>query len=232
MSTESTAFMRDLERRFKDATQLPDRSRYKIFYGQIHPAPILSLGINPGGSPDDISSDGKTHRNGAIAAASASYYEQGDHDILDCEWRENKGLRRLLGSLLDGDVARIRTEVVKSNMAFRRSAKTSHINVQAAMTETAPFLAEIIEVVSPKLVLLTGPSLAIFTSTFAIRTTVVAPPEKDDKIKQTVFAAARALLGSRVNEALIVQVAHASQFSWTYERYGVAEKILALLQRT
>jgi hypothetical protein len=28
--------------------------------------------------------------------------------------------------------------------------------------------------------------------------------------------------------ALIVQVAHASRFAWTYERHGVAEQIAAL----
>jgi hypothetical protein len=229
MATESTNFMRELEARFKLATQLPDRSRYKIFYGQIHPAKILTLGINPGGDPENTNSDGRTHKDGVVAAASGSYYEDGEHDILDCEWRENKGLRRLLTPLLNGDAARIRTDVVKTNLAFRRSAKATHINVQAAVAETAPFLTEIIETVRPELVLLTGPAISAFTSHFASQTTVLAPPEKDEKTKQTVFAASRVTLRRPSIEVLVVQVAHASQFSWTYERYGVADRILALM---
>ena len=229
MDSENTEFMRDLEARFKLATQLPDRSRYKIFYGQIHRAKILTLGINPGGDPESTSSDGHTHKDGVIAAASGSYFENEEHDILDCEWRENKGLRRLLTPLLDGDAAKIRAGVVKTNLVFRRSAKASHINVKAAVAEAAPFLAEIIEVVRPKLILLTGPALSVFASCFSSQEAVVAPPEKDEKTRQTVFAASRMSLRGSNLEVLVVQVAHASQFSWTYEQYGVAARILTLM---
>ena len=232
MANESTEFMRDLESRFKTAAQLPDRSHDKIFYGQIHPAPILTLGINPGGSPENTNTDGQTHKDGVIAAASGSYFEQGEHDILDCDWRENKGLRRLLTPLVGGHAASIRSDVVKTNLAFRRSAKATQINLQAAIAESAPFLAEIIEVVRPTLVLLTGPALLTFTAKFASQTTVIAPAEKDEKIKQTVFAASRARLRRPAIESLLVQVAHASQFSWTYDRYGVTDRILALMQAT
>src|SRR5260221_10929648 len=114
MDSETTCFMRDLEGRFRLATKLPDRSFYKIFYGQIHPAEILALGINPGGAPANTNSDGRTHKDGVIAAASAGYYENDEHDILDCEWRENNGLRRLLMPLLGGEAARIRAGVVKT----------------------------------------------------------------------------------------------------------------------
>ena len=48
MCTEFTRFMEDLEQRFKLATGLPDRSQYKIFYAQVRPASVLTLGINPG----------------------------------------------------------------------------------------------------------------------------------------------------------------------------------------
>ncbi len=51
MDTQFTPFMRDLERRFRVATGLPNRSQYKIFYGQIRPALIRTLGINPGEDP-------------------------------------------------------------------------------------------------------------------------------------------------------------------------------------
>ena len=96
MDTSFTPFMRDLEQRFKQASGLPNRAHYKIFYCQVKAAPILTLGINPGGAPDNTNPDGRTHKDGVIAAASDSYFEHDEHDILDCEWRENQGLRAVL----------------------------------------------------------------------------------------------------------------------------------------
>jgi hypothetical protein len=228
VETEYTPFMHDLEVRFKQATHLSDRSHYKIFYGQIRPARILTLGINPGGVPANTNPDGRTHKDGVVAASSATYFENDEHDILDCEWRENNGLRRLLTPLLDGDSSRIRTDVVKTNLAFRRSAKTTHIDVHAAMTESAPFLMEIMEVVRPELVLLTGPALSRFNEYFSSRSTIVVHAQRDERVKQVVFAAARSKLHRPDIETLVIQVAHASQFSWTYEKHGIVEKIRAI----
>ena len=228
MSSENIDFMRDLEGRYKFATQLPDRSSYKIFYGLIHPAKILTLGINPGGSIQNTNSDGRTHKDGKVAAASGSYFENGEHDILDCNWPENPGLRRLLTPLVGGEAALIRSQVVKTNLAFRRSPKASDIDQNAAINESAPFLTEIIDFVRPELILLTGSSLSVFRSHFSERTTIIAPPKKDEKTKHIVFAASRIWLRRPNINVLVVQVDHASQFSWTYERYGVSDKILAL----
>lgn len=220
--------MRDLEARFKQTTQLHDRSHYKIFYGQIRPARILTLGINPGGAPANTNPDGRMHKDGVVAAASVTYFENNEHDILDCGWRENIGLRRLLTPLLGGDPSRIRTDVVKTNLAFRRSAKATHIDIRAAITESAPFLEEIIDVVRPELVLLTGPSLSRFNEHFSRQSTPVVETERDERVKQVVFAASRSLLLRPEMETLVIQVAHASQFSWTYEKHGVVEKIRAI----
>ena len=229
METEYTPFMRDLEARFQQATGLGDRSLYKIYYGQVRQARILTLGINPGGEPSNTNADGQTHKDGVVAAASATYYENDEHDILDCEWRENRGLRLLLTPQLQGDASRIRSDVVKSNLAFRRSAKTTHINIGAAIAESAPFLREFIGVVRPSLILLTGPSLAVFNGHFSEQTTTIAAQEKDDRVKQVVFAASRSLLRGLEIETIVVQVAHASQFSWTYDQYGIADRIRALV---
>ena len=229
MDTEFTPFMRDLERRFQMATGLPNRSAYKIFYGQIHQAPILTLGINPGGDPAQTSADGRMHTSGVPAAASSSYFEGGEHDVLDCEWKENDGLRKLLIPLVGGEREGIRQDVVKSNLAFRRSAKATHIQVERAFDETAPFLAEILAKVEPRLVLLTGPAVRVFVGRFASGEQVLAQPEKDPGVKQTIFAASRVRLRATGTEALVVRVAHASQFGWTYGRYEVSRRITALM---
>jgi len=230
MDTEFTEFMRQLEDRFKAATSLLDRSKYKIFYGQIRPAWILTLGINPGGSPSETSADGTTHTSGVPAAASGSYFENDEHDVLDCEWKENIGLRKLLLPLLGGNNLRTRHEVVKTNLAFRRSARVNQIEKERAFDESAPFLNEIIRVVRPKLVLLTGPSVSSFNDRFGNNAVTVHPPQRKDSINQTVFAASKVRLRATNSEALVAQVAHASQWSATYDEYDVAGRIIALME--
>lgn len=49
------------------------------------------------------------------------------------------------------------------------------------------------------------------------------------EVKQTVFRPARITLRVTGRFALAVQVAHASQFSWTYEQYQVPDRVRDLL---
>ena len=232
MDTLYTPFMRDLEARFKKTTALPNRSAYKIFYCQVRPARILTLGINPGGEPANTKPDGRTHMNGVVAAASAAFYEYDEHDILDCEWRENFALRKVLLPLVGGELGRIRAEVVKTNLAFHRSARVSGINIETAANQTTPFLTELIEVVKPRLVLLTGVSLDKFTARFARDVMVLEAPQRDPGVGHVVFAASLVTLRCSAIQVLAVQLAHASQFGWTYGKYNVAQRILDLLQKT
>jgi hypothetical protein len=228
MSNECETFMRALEARYRAATSLLDRSQYKIFYGPVRQAQILLLGINPGGDPASFMPDGVHHKVGAnIGAASASYYENDESDLLDCNWHENTGLLKLLVPLLDGDREAIRTQVVKTNMAFRRSRKVGR-NIEQYKTETASFLLEIINVVRPSLVLLTGVKLEDFSQRFTNHCDPVGETIRDEKIKMTVFRAAQVGLRHNGGCALAVQLTHASQWSWTYERYGVVDRIRSL----
>src|SRR5579859_447790 len=105
-------FMRGLEDEFKARTGLIDRSQFKIFYCPIWRAPVLVLGINPGGDPVTIAPDGVRYRDGSSgrAASSVTYCENGEHDLLDCQWDENVGLLKLLLPIL-GSRIDIRTAV-------------------------------------------------------------------------------------------------------------------------
>jgi hypothetical protein len=229
MESSHSAFMRQLEEQFRQATGLTSRASYKIFYGQVKPAPILTLGVNPGGVPSQISQDGTRQLDGRSASSSAAFFENDENDILDCEWKENHGLRSLLYPLVGADPARFRAEIVKSNLAFRRSARKTDLDINAAYHEAAPFLAQVISRVSPRLVVLTGASLSAFVGRFASKVTTLAPAERDPGVKQLVFAACRAALVGCSKEAMVVQVAHASQFAWTYARYRVPERIIELV---
>ena len=230
MTANSVEFMKDLEDRYKRAAGLKDRSQFKIFYGRIREAPVLTLGINPGGKPLETSADGTHQSDGKKASASASFFENDENDILDCEWKENTGLRKLLLPYFEGDVSKIRSDVVKTNLAFRRSASKKDIDISAAILEAAPFLAEILGFVKPRVIILTGVSLAQFTSQYAASSQVLFPSEIEPKVKQVVFSAARAKLKSNNDEVTVVQVAHASQFNWTYERYGIPGRIRLLTE--
>jgi hypothetical protein len=222
--------MSELEGRFKKATSLKDRSEYKLYYGPVRPALVLTLGKNPAGTPSGTSSDGCFNLNdGTRASASAGYFENEEHDLLDCEWRENHGLRKLLLPLFSDNQERIRREVVKTNVAFQRSSSSPR--EQATFEEIcAPYLNEIIGVVSPKLILLTGPDISVFASRFGTKCVTVVDPVRDLRVKHTVFAAVKLQLRKTGQEALAVQVAHASQFSWTYKRYGIVDEIQKLVK--
>jgi len=219
------AFMKDLEHRYQEVSGLQDRSAYKIFYGPVRPAPVMVLGINPGGDPADVVADSLHRRNGLDSAASIGFYEHAECDLLDCNWPENRGLMKLLVPLFSGDQEMIRTSVVKTNLAFRRSKKKTGIDFENAKREAAPFLLEIMGVVQPKLILLTSVDLAGFGMTFGTAITSLATPLRDDRVGQVVFEAATVALKGTGAKALVVRVAHASQFSWTYEKYDIVTRI-------
>ena len=150
--------------------------------------------------------------------------------MLDCDWKENKGLKKLLMPLLNGDETAIRSGVVKTNLAFRRSPRVKDIDIEAAKAEAAPFLSEIMAVVSPRLVVLTSLDLPAFLSCFCGSVSDPAEQIRDEKVRQVVFDSATAQINGCHSRSLIVRVAHASQFSWTYAKYNVAERIVAALQ--
>jgi hypothetical protein len=231
MTEQDVQFMSNLEARYRAATGLKDRSQYKIFYGLVRPAPMLVLGINPAGESAEVMPDGMQSRTpGKRHAASAAFYEHDESDLLDCTWKENAVLN-LLVPLAGGEREAVRSQVVKTNIAFRRAKKVDRSLIESWKAEAAPFLAEIVARVVPRLVLLTGVKLEDFTPRFCERAVTVGETLRDPGVKQTVFRAARVALRATGTPALVVQVAHASQFSWTYGKYEVAEKIRALMDQ-
>jgi len=232
--TQSVVFMRDLEERYKIASGRANRAHYKIFYGQVRPAKILVLGINPAGDPLDTTPDGSRHLSGKPAAASATFYENDECDLLDCVWKENTGLKKLLVPLLNDDADAIRSNVVKTNVAFWRVPKVKGFDLVTAKDEAQPFLNEIIGVVRPQLVLLTSVDLHDFLERFAAEHSKRSEPIRDPGVKQIVFESAQARFRNCPLVSTVVRVAHASQFSWTYGKvYGestIAQRVKHALE--
>ena len=222
-SSEWVPFMQRLETRYQSVSGLTDRRDYKIYYSPVRSAAILTLGDNPGGDPKEI-------RPGAPgASASDGYFENNEHDLLDCSWPENQVLK-LLVPLVGGARERVREQVVKTNLAFRRSRtnKALAFGIGQAMDEAVPFLEEILAVVQPSLVHLSGPNIEEFSRRYGSGSIALTTPIRDSTVRKTVFDAAKIRVRKTNRETLVVQTSHASQFSWTYEKYSVMQRIKQL----
>jgi hypothetical protein len=76
---------------------------------------------------------------------------------------------------------------------------------------------------------LTGASLADFVGSQAHIVRQLVAPERDPGVRQIVFAAQEVRLTMTGQHVCVAQVAHASQFAWTYARYAVSNRIMSLL---
>lgn len=223
-------FMRSIEAEFKAATGLMDRSQFKIFYSPVWKAKVVLLGINPAGAPDKIAPDGARNLDGSNnrSASSISFYEEGQNDLVDCAWPENRGLLKLLLPLL-GSSDNIRRNVVKTNLGFARSKDTkSRKFIEATKNATTPFLRRILDRVEPELVLLAGVRLNDFTKRHCATVVEITERKVEQSVNQTVIWPANVrLLGGHT--CIAVEVAHASQFSWLYTKHDLASQIKALM---
>ena len=231
--------MRGWESRYRRLSGLKNRSRYAMFYCPVRPAPFLVLGINPGGDPNDVLADGVRLRSdpSGRGAASARYYENNEHSMLDCDWPEN-AIVCLLAEIL-GDRKAIRERVVKTNLAFRRSPgtdcfKTFHgMTLNRAYREAAPFIREIVEVVKPKLVLLEGNILKDFKRAVGISGGTPA----GDAIRTMhrgceidLYRPELVSISSVPDPVHVVQLAHPSYHGSKYRREGIGRRIKKLLE--
>jgi len=223
-------FMRSIETEFKKATGLKDRSQFKIFYSPVWKAKMMLLGINPGGDPENIAPDGVHLLDGSVrkGAASAGYCENGENDLVDCDWPENTGLLKLLMPLL-GSQDNIRRDVVKTNLAFARSKKAKNrVLIETAKREATPFLNQIIKRVAPELILLAGVKLDDFTKRHCTEVVELAERKQEPTVNQTIIWPAHVRLVSG-HTCLVIEVSHASQFSWIYEKHDVPSQIKTLI---
>jgi hypothetical protein len=146
---ETITLMRDIERRYQLASGLRDFSQYAIFYSRIDPAPLLVLGLNPGGSPVDDD----------LQVASRTFFQGFEHDYVDCAYPIQKVMLPFLMYVLAATADEIR-HVPKSNLVFRRSPGENEfralhgMTMNAGMREARQFVCEIMQHVQPRMILL------------------------------------------------------------------------------
>jgi hypothetical protein len=159
---QTIALMREIESEYRQVSGLSDSRYYKIFYSRIDPAPMLLLGINPGGAPDQA---------GEILSASEGYFENFEHDYVDCDYTLQRVMLPFLQQILGATCDEIR-HVPKTNLAFRRSPdedrfKQYHpMTLGAAMKEARPSLSRIIRTVEPKMILMETMKPDVFSSLY------------------------------------------------------------------
>ena len=162
---DTIAVMKDIDRRYREKSGLNDRCFYSIFYSRIDPAPLLVLGINPGGNPSKWTSD---------KLASQSFYENFEHEYVDCRYAIQEPMLPFLIDVTGVDIDGVQ-HIPKSNLVFRRSNgmdelhKFHGMEFPDARREAHEFVQEIIQYVSPRAILLEGISnLEPFTRGFCI----------------------------------------------------------------
>ena len=97
---ETTRFMRRLDQQYRKASGLTHRRDYSIFYSRVVPCRTLVLGFNPGGDPATWDES---------ALASTGFYENWEHEYVDCHYPLACAMREFLQvalSLTDTEAVR------------------------------------------------------------------------------------------------------------------------------
>jgi hypothetical protein len=159
---QTIALMRDIDAEYRSLSGLSDPRYYKIFYSRIDPAPLLVLGINPGGAPD---------QEDEIVSASESYFDIFEHDYVDCDYAIQRVMLPFLQNILGATPEDIR-RIPKSNLAFRRSPgedtfRQYHpMTLTAAMKEARPSLSRLIHNVQPTMILMETMKPEVFSQLY------------------------------------------------------------------
>ena len=147
---DTIKFMQRLDREYREISGLSERRYYSIFYSRIEQCTVLVLGFNPGGNPENW--------NEETELASRKFYENREHEYVDCHYPIAVAMREFLLKVLALDgVNRIR-RIPKTNIIFRRSPSQDKMKLREskAIQEAKPVLEQILRRVSPSVIICEG----------------------------------------------------------------------------
>lgn len=146
---DAIEFMQKLDADYRAASGLTERRLYSIFYSRVAPSHVMVIGYNPGGDPD--------HWDESLLA-SRSFYENGEHEYVDCHYPLAVAMRRFLTATFSLDSVEQIREIPKTNLIFRRSPGQDSLTLRpaAALDEARPFVEKIIQRVQPHAILFEG----------------------------------------------------------------------------
>ena len=146
---ETTDFMRRLDSEYRARSELNERRFYSIFYSRIVPSSTLVLGFNRGGTPEDWEE---------TKLASTAYYDNWEHEYVDCDYPIAVAMRDFLPKVLSLAGTKDIRRIPKTNLIFRRSSSQTKMSLRPsdAIREAQPILTQILRRVSPRLIICEG----------------------------------------------------------------------------
>lgn len=223
--------MQEIDAGFRAASGMADRRTYKIFYSHVHQFPLLVLGHNPGGETD-----------GTDLAASDTFFENWEHDLVRFRLESRYALARpmceLLSHVLDSTSLDVIRQVPMSNVIFHRSRNVKHIRIspRLAAIEAKPFLEAIIQMVSPRAVLLIAKTAYdLFTKFHCVRGTVRSDSETrvftpNGRYDACIHLSGNAALEATGQDTGLIMVGHPSKYSGREEWNSVLDEVRARLR--
>jgi len=157
--------MKTIDLNYQKKTGLTQRKYYSIFYSKLQESPIMIIGYNPGGNPDIWNES---------QLASKSFYENGEHEYVDCHYSLAVGTRNFIMRVLDLKDSEPIRSIPKTNIIFRRSVNQDKLKLTPTILidESKEFLEEIIKYVNPDVIIFEGKTtLDKFNSKFCSTTT-------------------------------------------------------------
>jgi len=218
--------MEKIDTAYRASTGLEDRRHYSIFYSQILPSDILIIGFNPGGDPG-ASDESKL--------ASTSFYENGEHEYVDCDYALAMAMRGfLINTGVAASVEDIRS-IPKINLIFRRSSIMNQLPLSAreALAESKPFVEQILQAVKPRVIVFEGLStMEKFESLYCsngfpeMYTGEVYTP--NGRAKARIYRAGTGTVDCLNKECVLVGIGHPSKYGRRAEWSQVEEKARSL----
>ena len=140
---DGMTFKHSLEQDFEATTGIVGRAFYSATYSVPQPSPVLWINLNPGGTFDDH------HVLSDVQLAA------GRHEFWHGHGKTSKATGAFLERIFDAPSERLRS-VQGTNVAWERSRVGADIDLKAAATRAAPFLARYIGHVGPSQLIFGG----------------------------------------------------------------------------
>ena len=181
---------------------LADRPQdYHVAYSALRPRPVLLVGDNPGGDPE----------NPATIATFKEYYAPGEHEFIDQDYLLARAMRRLFNEAFEPSGIDVLRGVPVTNASFFRTPRQPPARVIRQNRERcAPYLWRIVQLVGPSLIVANGVGVFQYLSAYLANAREVESPLPAyyRKLRGAVDA-----LGG--NEITLVGFYHLTGYRWS-----------------
>lgn len=204
-------FMKEIDAEYCMKTGLSKRRFYSIFYSKIVESPIMIIGYNPGGNPENWDES---------QLASTSFYENGEHEYVDCHYPLAVGTRDFIKRAMKLESFEPIRKIPKINLIFRRSSSqdTLKMSPKALLNEAQEFVERIIIKVNPKVIIVEGKTtLDKLNSNYCSNVkesfdgaSVYTP---NGKYKALIYRADKSFMNCLNREVTLIGVGHPSKYA-------------------